>query len=204
VQEFWFSTELNVDAGQSVHVRSVEVVPSCATNVPGGQVVSARHSREPADGAKFVPALQLVQEFWFSTELNVDVGQVVQLRSVEVVPSCATNVPGAQIFSARHSREPADGAKFVPVLQCLHAIVPLPSWNWPAAQSLQVRCSSKRPAGHAAHSRSTNVDPAKEANSPAAHALCAVHVASFGAELNLPLSQTLHSRSDVAVGAFDT
>jgi hypothetical protein len=86
-------------------------------------------------------------------------------------------------------------------------VAPFWFWNSPVAQGAQLGWlvpDCDVPAAQGEHARSTNVEPAKDANSPAAHILCAVHVASFGAELKVPLSQTVHSRSDVAVGAFDT
>jgi hypothetical protein len=60
------------------------------------------------------------------------------------------------------------------------------------------------PALQDIHTRSTNLEPAKGAYSPAAHALCAVHWAAFSVALKKFAAQGEHSRSDVAVGAFDT
>jgi hypothetical protein len=52
--------------------------------------------------------------------------------------------------------------------------------------------------------RFTNLEPAKDAYAPAAHALCAVHWAAFSVALKKFSAQGEHSRSDVAVGAVDT
>ena len=57
----------------------------------------------------------------------------------------------------------------------------------------------------AVQTRSTVEEPTKEAKWPAAHCVKAVHVAAFWVELKEVVpSQTAHTRSDIAVGAFDT